>query len=84
MRAKFKAQAEQLFAEGLTSYKPVADHYTRIATEYGVRPENVVLDLGYKADPGAGDASPPPAPPNATHYSRSTGKFYDAQGKEIP
>jgi hypothetical protein len=58
MRAKFRAEANNVYAKRLEAYKATAESYGRLATEQGADPARVVVDLGYAAapvtNPGAG------------------------------
>lgn len=73
LRRSYKEAAEQLFKAQLQTYQPVADEYGRLATQLGLDPSSVTLDLGFsqgapppRAKPAQGPAGPavevPPVP----------------------
>jgi hypothetical protein len=57
-RAQFRNSARSLYDAQMQSYRSAAENYRRVATERGVNPANVVLDMGIGADAGgsAGNA----------------------------
>lgn len=65
VREDFKRQAGAQFQAQLQTYWPVAKEFSRIATEQGMNPEDVVLDLGF---------GPEKAPPAGAGYRPSSAK----------
>ncbi len=63
----FRGQAQSLLNSRMKVYGTVANEYKRLATEQGLKPENIVLPLGYS--PGGKekqrDSEPPPPAPTA-------------------
>lgn len=49
-RGAFRGEATRLLGAQMSRYNSLADEYRRLATQQGVRPEDVVLDLGIKPD----------------------------------
>ena len=70
LRAQFVAQAEAIYKNAESAYKPVANYYQGLATTYGYDPNQIVAPLGAVNLPTA----PPPSaattttqpPPSAT------------------
>jgi hypothetical protein len=56
-RAQFRNSARSLYDAQMQSYRAASENYRRLASERGVKPENVVLDMSIGADSGGGAGS---------------------------
>lgn len=55
IRLKFRAEAQNLLKAQIARYEPVAAQYRRIATERGLNPNDVVLDMGLSSLTGGNE-----------------------------
>lgn len=58
VRTDFLGQAGGLYRAQIGRFTPLADNYKRLATQAGIPPEDVALDLGFAAPPAAPRAAP--------------------------
>jgi hypothetical protein len=64
----------------MQNYKAASENYRRLASDRGVNPSNVVLDMGIGADEGGG---PPQVKNEADYNALPAGTVYiDPDGKQ--